>query len=133
MKVKLHAFTLLEAILAMMICTFCVILLGILIAMMVSIRWQPYLVSKESSIHQIRMLYALSKDQHLEGDMLAFHYLQRDFVFCFDEDKLILNDGYQVFFSSLQDVFFTSADACHYIHYRFQGEEYEKRIIGCQK
>ena len=128
---KTKGFTLIDTILAMCIASFCIMLMTTMVQTIAKIEIDDEAIQEKASIHQMRLIYALSKDFYLDGDMLAFTYQEKDFYYSFYEDKLLLNDGYQVFLNDLQEVYFSEKNSCYYLTYTKDMIEYEKVIIGC--
>lgn len=124
-------FTMIETVFALMITSFGILLFSLIIQAAMKQTLLLHSGDDERSIHQMRMLFVLSKDYEIYGDMLYFHYQDKDMNFHFDKDKLILEDGYQVFFNDLQAASFTKEDHCYYFHY-LRNNEKRKRVIGCE-
>lgn len=124
-------FTLIEMLLALLICSVCTLLYSTFAYNMKGNDYPLYTSDDEIHIHQMRMLFALSKEIQLEGDMLAIHYLQKDLYFVFMDNKLVLQEGYQVFLMDVDDVYFKRRKGCYHLIYKRENKTYE-RVIGCE-
>lgn len=125
------AFTMIEVIISLMITSICIVLLSMILKIVVSRDYSLYTADDESSIHQMRLLFVLSKDYQINDEMLYFRYLNKDMYFNFTNRKLILEDGYQVFFDKVDNAYFVLKDHCYYFHYQ-RGNQKKDRVIGCE-
>lgn len=124
-------FTLVETLLSLLIVSFCSILFSMLLQIVIKNDYDIYVGDDERSIHQIRLLFALGKNYEISNDMLYFRYTDKDMNFHFDGEKLILEEGYQVYFMQLTSAAFTLENNCYYFYYQRNKQEY-KRVIGCE-
>lgn len=124
-------FTMIEVIISLMITSICVLLLSMMLKIVVNRDYSLYTADDESSIHQMRLLFVLSKDYQINDDMLYFRYLSKDMHFNFTNRKLILEDGYQVFFNHLDNAYFSVRNHCYYFNYQ-RGNQIKDRVIGCE-
>lgn len=124
-------FTMIEVIFSLMITSICILLLSAILKIVVSRNYYLYTADDESSIHQMRLLFVLGKDYQLNDEMLYFRYLNKDMHFSFTNRKLILGDGYQVFFDDIDNAWFITKDHCYYFNYQ-RGNQRKDRVIGCE-
>lgn len=124
-------FTLIETILSLIVVSTCVVLLSMILQVALKRDYVLHSADDEKNIHQLRLLFVLSKDYEIYGDMLYFRYLDKDMNFYFKDRKLILEEGYQVFFNDLDAVDFKQKNGCYYIEYT-RKKEIRKRVIGCE-
>lgn len=124
-------FTMIEVIISLMITTICITLLSMMLKTIVSRDFLLYTADDESSIHQMRLLFVLSKDFEIHDDMLSFHYLDKDMQFNFSNNKLILEEGYQIFFMDLDSASFHKSNHCYYFRY-CRNKKNKERVIGCE-
>ncbi len=125
-----NGFTLIEVVLAMMVVSISVLLYTSIVQVMIRSKPALYISEDTTSIHQMRLIYALSKDISLDGDMLQFTYLTNEMYYDLQDDKLVLHEGYQVFFMDLEDAYFTKKGDCIYFRYE-RKNKVQERIIGC--
>lgn len=124
-------FTLVETILALLVTSFCVIMFSSLIALMKPIHYENHILEDETNLQQIRVIFALSKDFNVDKKNVSLHYLDKDMNFAIKEDKLILQDGYQVFLTHLEEAYFKEEEKCVYLFYRHK-KQTKKTILGCE-
>lgn len=124
-------FTMIEIIISLMISSICILLLSMLLKIVVGYDYSLYIADDESSIHQMRLLFVLSKDYEINNNMLHFRYLSKDMHFNLTNGKLILEDGYQVFFDHLVNAYFDVDNQCYYFRYQ-RGNQRKDRVIGCE-
>lgn len=79
----------------------------------------------------MQLLYMLSSNHEIYGDMLYFQYGYDEMYFELMDDTLVLKDGYQVFLNDVKNARFYNKKGCTYIEYE-RDKTYEK-IIGCKK
>lgn len=94
--------------------------------------FESYKSEDYAFIHQMRVLYALSMEPELEGDMLFFKYNNQDMYYENNNGKLILQDGYQVFLNDVEEVYFEKKDNCIYLVYQRESKRVQRSVIGCE-
>lgn len=124
-------FTLLECIVSLYVVSMAILLLSGVVLMMKGDTFQSYKSEDENSIFNLRRIYMLSEEQRLDGDMLAFRYLNKEMYFLYQDNKLVLKEGYQVYFREVEAAYFTETGDCIYVVYKHKQKKEEKRIIGC--
>lgn len=124
-------FTLIETLLSLLIVSFCSILFSLFLQIATKNDYNIYVGDDERSIHQMRLLFALSKNYEISNNMLYLRYLDKDMNFNFDGKRLILEDGYQVYFMELTSASFMKENDCYYFNYQRNKQTY-RRVIGCE-
>ncbi|NBK99682.1 MAG: type II secretion system protein [Erysipelotrichia bacterium] len=124
-------YTLIETLISLLIVSICTLLLSSLLSIILKYEYVLHTGDDEKSIQQMRILYALSKEHEINGDMLYFTYRYQRMNYTFHNHKLILEDGYQLFLSDLDTAYFTNEKNCFYIHYK-RKDKVRKRVIGCE-
>lgn len=124
-------FTLIEIVLSMYIISISVMFISAILFIVTTQSLKSYVSEDENSIQNLRRTYVLSENVELDGDMLSFRYLMQDMYFQLIDDKLVLREGYQVYFQNLEYGYFTKEQGCVYVTYKHKKEAEKKRIIGC--
>lgn len=129
-KFMIPAFTLNEMLLSMWVVVFCAGFYATLLSSMNMKHFIDQSISDTSSIYQMRLIFALSKGFLVEKDALSLIYLGNEAEFVIVDDRIILQDGYQVFFSKIEEAYFQEEEYCVYLHYKRNQKEH-KAILGC--
>lgn len=130
-SINKSGFTLIEVIVSLFVISVSVILFSNVIAVLKRSDFHLYATKDNNSIHQMRFLYALSKEVNLDGDMLSFTTLDDEMYFELLDDRLVLQSGYQVFFMGLSDAYFYEKESCMYFAYE-RNQQWLERVIGCK-
>lgn len=123
-------FTMIEMLLSLWIVLCSVFLLASTLLILHKNDFKLYQEEDYAFINQMRLLFALSVDIHLEGDTLAFRYKENDMHYEYYENKLILQEGYQVFLNDIKEAYFEKKDSCYYLTYR--RKEKSTYLLGCE-
>lgn len=124
-------YTLIEVVFSLMITSICILLLSSLLSIIVKRDFTLYNGDDEKNIHQMRLIFVLGKDYQIIDDMLYFRYLNKDMNYSLSNQKLILEDGYQVFFNDIDNASFQKEDDCYYFSYQ-RNKQSKERVIGCE-
>lgn len=130
MKKYIKAFTLIEAIFAVWITMLSIQLLCTSFTLLNKNYSTLYKSEDLSFIYQMQLLFALSTEHKINGDML---YMKKGFdeiYFELYDRTLILKDGYQIFLNDVDEVYFEENDGCIYVCYK--RDKWNKEIVGCK-
>lgn len=132
MSMNNKGFTFVEMIFSLCVTSLSILLLVSGLKILSKYNFQSYKSEDYAFIHQMRVLFALSMEPELEGDMLVFKYNNQDMYYENYNGKLILQEGYQVFLNDVEEVYFEKKGECIYLVYQREEENYQRKIIGCE-
>lgn len=127
---KLKAFNLLEMIFALLLCSYAITIITTSLSLMKDREVLFKINEDKAFIRQMQLLYALAENIEINDHMLSFKYKNNSMYFIFENNKLILKEGYQVFLNEIENVYFKRKNKCVYLVYK--REEWRNEIIGCE-
>lgn len=86
-------------------------------------------INDEISLLQLRRILLIAYDVQNNGSCLEFIYHNDDYYLSLNNDRLILQPGYQMFLDKVDDVSFVEEGNSIYIYYAKNNKEYKTPII----
>ncbi|OCN05017.1 hypothetical protein A4S06_09615 [Erysipelotrichaceae bacterium MTC7] len=125
-----QGFTLLEALVSLLIVSILVSLVLVYLQSFRKMDTRLYEGEDDISISQLRLIYVLSEDVQANGE-LTLTYFERESHLQLQKDRLVMQPGYQVFLQDLDDAYFEQREECIYLVYQHKKQKPKERIIGC--
>lgn len=127
-----EGFTLVETIFSMLVVSLSLLFFTAFLQICKRESWELSYKEVDSSIMQLQKLYVLSENTFVENEMWFFELNGEEMNFYEDENKLILEPGYQVFFMNYEELYFYEEAGCLYLHMKTSEKSEQERIVGCE-
>ncbi len=123
------AFTMIEFLFALLILLFCFSLLSNTLHTFTYTGDTTH--QDKYALYQMQLLLALSKEVEIIENELHFVYQNEPRYFIYQDEKLILKEGYQLFIQNIDSLIFQNEEGCIYVQYEKQTKKY-KCIVSCK-
>lgn len=96
-------------------------------------RFDYNLVNNEISLFQLRRIMLISYDQLINNDNISFKYHGEEYNLRIIDDRLVLQPGYQMFLSNVDDICFNENNDVINVCYEMKGKYYEIPIMSKER
>lgn len=126
-----RGFTLVETLLGMS-CVFVASLLFVpLVSIMADIQKPSYASEDRIAIAQLRFLLAQSKDISLQDNTMIFSYQKKQQHLSYDRQRLVRQDGYEIFLQHVDQIQFQEQNKCIYVRWK-RGKKQQQALLVCR-
>lgn len=127
-EIKRNAFTLLEALVALMAGSLISVCFVLVLQTCVHMINRDINHHDQFSILQIRQIAALSDQCKVENEWLVCSYMKSDIALGFDKNRLVKTDGYEIFMEGIDYASFYEEDDRIYLEWKKAGKIYQVQI-----